>query len=52
MENPTLSMAVVSFPDNGDYSKAGYTIWLKPATGGTTFTYYYDLDGVFLDLHY
>lgn len=45
IENPVLSIASISFPDNGDVSKANYTINLKPESGGTTFTFIYALNG-------
>ena len=45
LENPTLSIASVIFPDNGDLSKAKYSISLKPENGGTTFSFFYTLTG-------
>ncbi|MDO6595365.1 hypothetical protein Q4512_00480 [Oceanihabitans sp. 2_MG-2023] len=39
IENPTLSMAFIKFPKNGDVSKTEYTVMLKPENGGTTFTF-------------
>ncbi|PHR72861.1 MAG: hypothetical protein COA67_03935 [Lutibacter sp.] len=39
IENPTLYMAFVKFPKNGDISKTEYTVMLKPENGGTTFTF-------------
>jgi len=52
IEKPALHLASVSFPDNGDYSKADYLIMLKPENGGTTFTYTYSLDGELLNFRY
>jgi hypothetical protein len=45
LKNPVLSMASIVFPDNGDVSKAFYSINLKPESGGTTFSFYYKLNG-------
>ncbi|MDH7913069.1 hypothetical protein [Winogradskyella sp. SYSU M77433] len=45
LENPTLSIAGLNFPDNGDISKAQYVINLQPENGGTTFSFYYSLSG-------
>ncbi|WP_178985081.1 hypothetical protein [Winogradskyella helgolandensis] len=52
LENPTLSMAFVKFPKNGDVSKTEYTIMLKPEHGGTTFTFSYDLSGNLIKMDY
>ncbi|WP_138434601.1 hypothetical protein [Winogradskyella algicola] len=45
LNNPTLSIAALNFPDTGDISKAKYMINLKPENGGTTFSFYYTLNG-------
>lgn len=45
IENPTLHMAFVKFPKNGDIAKTEYTVMLKPENGGTTFTFSYKLNG-------
>ena len=45
IKNPKLSIASINFPDNGDVSKANYSINLKPENGGTTFSFYYKLNG-------
>jgi hypothetical protein len=45
LENSTLSMASLNFPDNGDITKAEYLINLKPEKSDTTFRFYYTLDG-------
>ena len=45
IENPILSMAFIKFPKNGDRSNTEYAISLKPETGGTTFSFYYTLNG-------
>lgn len=41
IESPSLDMAFVKFPDNGDASKAEYVVMLEPKNGGTTFSFYY-----------
>lgn len=45
IKNPILSIAGLNFPDNGDISKAQYMINLQPENGGTTFSFYYTLEG-------
>ncbi|WP_420573985.1 hypothetical protein [Kordia sp.] len=45
IKNPSLDMAFVKFPKNGDIAKTQYTIMLKPQNGGTTFTFFYKLNG-------
>ena len=52
IENPALHMAFVKFPKNGDISKAEYTVMLKPENGGTTFTFYYKLNGDLIKMDY
>lgn len=52
LKNPTLSMAFIKFPKNGDITKAEYSISLKPENGGTTFSFYYKLDGEFIEMDY
>lgn len=49
---PVLSMAFIMFPDNGDITNAKYAVKLEPKTGGTSFTYYYQLDGTFIEMDY
>jgi hypothetical protein len=39
IENPTLYMAFIKFPKNGDVSKTEFTVMLKPEDGGTTYTF-------------
>lgn len=51
-KNPTLSMAGVIFPDNGDISKAEYLINLKPENADTTFSFYYTLNGDLIKMDY
>ena len=52
IENPTLSMAFVKFPKNGDLSKAEYSVKLEPKNGGTSFSFYYKLNGEFIEMDY
>lgn len=52
IENPKLEMAFVKFPKNGDISKAQYSISLKPEQGGTTFSFYYKLNGELIEMNY
>ena len=52
LENPTLSIASVVFPDNGDISKAEYSIHLKPENGGITFRFSYKLNGELLKMDF
>ncbi|MBC2846028.1 hypothetical protein [Winogradskyella flava] len=52
LKNPTLSIASLNFPDNGDISRAEYIINLKPDNGGTTFRFYYTLNGDLIKMDY
>lgn len=52
IENPVLDIAYVSFPKNGDISKADYSINLKPEDGGTTFKFSYRLNGDLIKMDY
>ena len=52
LENPTLSIAHVKFPKNVEFSKAEYAINLKPENGGTTFSFYYKLNGELIKMDY
>ena len=52
IENPTLSIASINFPDNGDASRAEYTVHLTPENGGTTFSFYYKTSGEFIKMDY
>ncbi|WP_282043107.1 hypothetical protein [Winogradskyella flava] len=45
IDNPALKMAFVKFPKNGDISNAEYNVMLEPENGGTTFRFYYTLNG-------
>ncbi|WP_426430916.1 hypothetical protein ACPX19_00795 [Winogradskyella sp. HB-48] len=52
LKNPTLSIAGLNFPDNGDISKAQYMVNLQPENGGTTFSFYYSLSGDLIKMNY
>ncbi len=52
IENPALNLAYISFPDNGDYSKAQYVVTLNPENGGTSFSFSYDLEGGLIKMDY
>ncbi|WP_378174127.1 hypothetical protein [Aquimarina sp. SS2-1] len=52
LNNPTLSIANIKFPKNEDVSKTEYTINLTPENGGTTFMFYYTLDGELIKKNY
>lgn len=45
IENPTLQMAFIKFPKNGDITKTKYMIMLAPEDGRATFTFRYKLNG-------
>lgn len=52
IENPILSIAFVKFPKNGDVSKAEYAVRLEPENGGTSFSFYYTLNGELIKMDY
>ncbi|MCB9195491.1 MAG: hypothetical protein H6598_04640 [Flavobacteriales bacterium] len=52
LTNPLLKMAYIHYPDNGDRSKADYTVTLEPENGGTSFSFFYDLSGEFIEMNY
>ncbi len=52
LKNPVLSVASIIFPKNGDVSKTEYAINLNPENGGTTFRFYYNLDGELRTMDY
>ena len=52
LENPSLHMATIKFPKNGDVSKTEYLVMLQPEHGGTTFTFRYALNGDFIEMDY
>lgn len=52
IENPSLHMALINMPKNGDRENTQYVVMLKPENGGTTFTFNYDLDGALIQMDY
>ncbi|MCB0457483.1 MAG: hypothetical protein R2776_04140 [Flavobacteriaceae bacterium] len=52
IENPSLTMAYIYFPKNGEVSKTEYYVKLEPENGGTTFTFSYDLTGKLIKMDY
>jgi hypothetical protein len=52
IESPSLHMALIRFPKNGDQAKTQYIIRLKPENGGTTFTFTYALNGELIEMDY
>ena len=52
IENPRLEMAFVKFPDTGDLNETQYSVSLEPEHGGTKFSFYYSLDGEFIEMDY
>ena len=52
LENSVLYMALISFPKNGDVSKAEYQVLLKPESGGTTAMFHYQIDGTLIKIAY
>jgi len=52
LEHPVLYNALISYPKNGDFADAQYNISLKPENGGTTFRFYYKLNGELIKMDY
>ena len=52
IENPRLNMAFVKIPRSQDISKAQYSVSLEPENGGTSFSFFYKLDGEFIEMNY
>lgn len=52
IENPVLSIAFVKFPKNGDIASTEYAVTLEPENGGTSFSFYYTLDGELINMDY
>jgi len=52
IDNPVLDMAFIKFPKNGDMKKVEYIISLQPEKGGTTFSFYYTLNGDLIKMDY
>lgn len=52
IKNPTLNIAYIKFPKNGDVSKTEYVVVLKPENGGNSFSFRYKLNGDFIEMEY
>ena len=52
LDNPKLFSALIKYPKNGDIADAQYNISLKPENGGTTFRFYYQLNGDLIKMDY
>ncbi len=52
IEDPSLHMAAIKFPKNGDIVKTEYLVMLQPKNGGTTFTFQYKLNGDLIKMDY
>ncbi|UNY98602.1 hypothetical protein MQE36_16165 [Zhouia spongiae] len=52
IKKPMLEMAFVKFPKNGDKSKTEYVVNLEPENGGTSFSFYYRLNGELIKMNY
>ncbi|EDP70565.1 hypothetical protein FBALC1_07398 [Flavobacteriales bacterium ALC-1] len=52
LTNPTLTIAALNFPDNGDISKAKYMIHLKSKNDDDTFRFHYKLNGNLIKMDY
>ena len=52
LENAKLSIASIIYPDNGDISKAEYSINMQPENGGTTFNFNYKISGELIKMNY
>ncbi|MDH7447571.1 hypothetical protein [Aquimarina sp. 2201CG14-23] len=52
IENPTLNMAYIKFPKNGNIAITEYVVALKPESGGATYTFRYKLNGDFIKMDY
>lgn len=52
IENPALSLAFIKFPKNGSLAETEYAIKLEPENGGTSFSFYYTLEGDFIKMDY
>jgi len=51
LKNSVLYMALISFPKNGDVSKAEYQVFLKPERGWETVTFRYKIDGTLIKIN-
>ena len=52
LKNPSLHLASIKFPKNGDHSKTKYLVMLKPEHGGTTFSFSYTINGDLIAMNY
>jgi len=52
IDNPAFKMAMVKFPKNGDIKRAEYVVKLEPEHGGTSFNFYYTLNGDLINMNY
>ncbi|CAM1357963.1 hypothetical protein [Tenacibaculum xiamenense] len=52
LKNPSFKMGFIKYPKNGDISKAEYIIKLEPQNGGTSFSFYYKLNGDLIKMDY
>lgn len=52
INSPVLDMAFIKFPKNGDMKKVEYSISLQPENGGTTFSFYYSLNGDLINMNF
>ena len=52
LKNPSLHLASIKFPKNGDRSKTEYLVMLKPEHSGTTFTFTYAINGDLITMNY
>jgi len=52
IKNPKLSNALIKMPKNGDITKMEYSITMKPENGGTSFRFYYALNGDLIKMDY
>lgn len=52
IENPTLDIAIIKFPRNGDMAKTEYYIKLKPKKGDTSFSFSYKMNGDLIKMNY
>lgn len=52
LDNPVLKIASVKFPKNGNLANTEYVVSLEPENGGTSFSFFYSLDGDLLNMNY
>jgi len=49
---PKVKMISINAPDNGDFDSMKYFLSLEPETGGTSFNFYYKMNGDFIEYTY